>query len=131
MESLVQDLKLAIRGLAKAPGFALVSVVSLALGIGANTAIFTLMDQVLLRRLPVREPEELVALAMVGSHYGSNWGANAISHPLYLDLRDNNQVFSGMFCRFGTATSLSFEGQTERVTTELVSGTYFPVLGVG
>jgi predicted permease len=131
MESLLQDLKLAFRGLAKAPAFTAVAVVSLALGIGANTSIFTLMDQLLLRRLPVKNPQELVGLAMVGSHYGSNWGGNAISHPMYLDLRDHNQVFTGMFCRFRTNVSLTFDGQTERVAAELVSGTYFPVLGVG
>src|SRR5207247_5665686 len=68
---------------------------------------------------------------MVGSHYGNNWGGNAISYPLFEDLSRNNQVFSGMFCRFPTSVSLSFGGQTERVSAELVSGTYFPVLGAG
>jgi len=68
---------------------------------------------------------------MVGSHYGNNWGGNAISYPLFEDLSRNNQVFSGMFCRFRTSVSLSFGGETERVSAELVSGTYFPVLGVG
>ncbi|TMB54133.1 MAG: FtsX-like permease family protein, partial [Chloroflexi bacterium] len=86
---------------------------------------------VLLRRLPVQEPERIALLTMVGSHYGNNWGGNAISYPLYEDLTRNNQVFSGMFCRFPTSVSLSFGGQTERVSAELVSGTYFPVLGVG
>jgi predicted permease len=131
MESLAQDVKLAFRGLAKAPAFTAVAVVSLALGIGANTAIFTLLDQVLLRRLPVKSPEELALMTMVGSHYGSNWGGNALSYPMYVDLRDNNRVFTGMFCRFRTRVSSSFDGETERVAAELVSGTYFPVLGVG
>ena len=132
MGTLIQDLRFALRGLAKAPVFTAVAVLSLALGIGANTAIFTLLDQVLLRRLPVRNPEELVLLWMHGgTHYGSNWGGNAISYPLYEDLTRNNQVFTGMFCRFPTSVSLSFEGNTERVAAELVSGTYFPVLGVG
>ena len=108
MGSLVQDLRFALRGLGKSKPFTVVAILSLALGIGANTAIFTLLDQVLLRRLPVKEPERIALLTMVGSHYGSNWGGNAISYPLYVDLSKNNQVFSGMFCRFPTSVSLSF-----------------------
>jgi len=131
MANLAQDLRFALRGLVKSPAFTAVAALSLALGIGANTAIFTLLDQVLLRKLPVRDPGQLALLTMKGSHYGSNWGGNAISYPLYEDLSQNNQVFSGMFCRFPRAASLSFGGETERVRAELVSGTYFPVLGVG
>ena len=131
MGTLIQDLRFALRGLLKAPVFTAVAVLSLALGIGANTAIFTLLDQVLLRRLPVKDPEQLALLTMRGgTHYGSNWGGNAISYPLYEDVSKNNQVFSGMFCRFPTSASLSFGGDTERVAVELVSGTYFQVLGV-
>ena len=104
---------------------------SLALGIGANTAIFTLVDQVLLRLLPVKDPQQLVTLWGRGDHYGGNNGRYKLSYPMYADFRDQNQVFSGMFCRWDTSMSLSFEGKTERVAGELVSGTYFPVLGVG
>ena len=64
-------------------------------------------------------------------HYGSNWGGNAISYPMYKDFRDNNRVFSGMFCRFPIDASLGYGNHTERVSGELVSGSYFPVLGVG
>jgi predicted permease len=117
--------------LRKSPVFTAIAVLSLAVGMGANTAIFSLVDQILLRLLPVKEPEQLTMLAMKGMHYGSNWGGNAISYPMYADFRDNNQVFSGMFCRFPSAASLTFGGQTERVAAELVSGTYFQVLGVG
>ncbi|MFI5184211.1 MAG: ABC transporter permease, partial [Vicinamibacteria bacterium] len=131
MSSFRQDLRFALRGLLKSPAFTAIAVLSLALGIGANTAMFTLLDQVLLRRLPVKDPEQLALLTMVGSHYGNNWGGNAISYPLYEDLSRNNQVFSGMFCRFPTSVSLSFGSETERVQAELVSGTYFQVLGVG
>jgi predicted permease len=131
MANLAQDLRFALRGLTKSPAFTAVAAASLALGIGANTAIFTLLDQVLLRRLPVRDPGQLALLTMKGSHYGSNWGGNAISYPMYEDLSQNNEVFSGMFCRFPRPASLSFGGETERVRAELVSGTYFPVLGVG
>ncbi len=131
MSGLLQDLRHALRGLLKSRGFAVIAILSLAIGIGANTAIFTLLDQVLLRRLPVREPQDLVALRMEGEHYGSNWGFNALSYPLYQDLSQNNQVFTGMFCRFDTTVNLTYGADTERVSVELVSGTYFPVLGVG
>jgi putative ABC transport system permease protein len=131
MSGIVRDLRHVFRGLAKSHAFSAVAVLSLAIGIGANTAIFTLLDQVLLRRLPVKDPHELVALRMEGEHYGSNWGFNALSYPLYLDLQRDNQVFRGMFCRFDTRANLTYAGDTERVSVELVSGTYFPVLGVG
>ena len=124
------DIRYAARVLAKNPVFTAVAVLTLALGIGANTAIFTLLDQVLLRLLPVKDPQQLALLTMRGRHYGNNWGGNAISYPMYRDFQDHNQVFSGMFCRFPTAVSLTFGGQAERVETELVSGTYFGVLGV-
>lgn len=131
MSNLVQDLRFAIRTLAKSPMFVFVALLSLALGIGANTAIFTLVDQVLLRLLPVKNPEQLVLLWGRGEHYGSNNGPQKLSYPMYADFRDHNQVFSGMFCSWSTAFSLSYEGRTERVAGELVSGSYFPVLGVG
>ncbi|MDQ2945832.1 MAG: ABC transporter permease, partial [Acidobacteriota bacterium] len=131
MTTLLNDLRYALRTLRSSPVFTFVAVLSLALGIGANTAIFTLLDQVLLRLLPVKDPQQLVLLSMKGRHYASNWGGNAISYPMYDDFRTHNQVFSGMFCRFPFHLSLTFNGQTERVAGELVSGTYFPVLGVG
>ena len=131
MTTIWNDIRYAIRGFRRTPLFTAVAIVSLAFGIGANTAIFSLLDQVLLRLLPVKNPEQLVLLTKRGSGYGSNWGMNAISYPMYKDFRDNNQVFSGMFCRFPIDTSLGYGGRTERVAAELVSGTYFPVLGVG
>jgi len=131
MGNLGQDLRYALRTFKKSPFFVAVAVLSLALGIGANTAIFTLVDQLLLRLLPVKDPQQLVLLWGRGPHYGSNNGRYKISYPMYQDFRDHNQVFSGMFCRWGTSLSVSSEGKTERVDGELVSGTYFPVLGVG
>ena len=131
MGVLLQDLRFALRTLRKSPLFTAVSVLSLALGIGANTAIFTLINQLILQLLPVKHPEQLVLLTSRGNHYGNNTGANAISYPMYQDFRDKNQVFSSMFCRWGTTLSLSFGGKTELVSAELVSGNYFPVLGVG
>src|SRR5439155_1721317 len=130
MRHLVLDLRSAARILAKAPIFTAVALLSLALGIGANTAIFTLLDQILLRLLPVKNPDELVLLTWRGSHYGSNTGGNALSYPMYKDFRDRNQVFSGLMCRYGLELNLGYGGSTERVAGELVSGNYFEVLGV-
>src|SRR6202051_94748 len=130
MNQLWNDLRYALRILRKSPVFTAVAVLSLALGIGANTAIFTLLDQILLRLLPVKNPQELVLLTTRGHHYGSNWGGNAISYPMYRDFQDHNEAFSGMFSRFPDHVSLTFGGQSERVAAELVSGTYFAVLGV-
>ena len=131
MVNVWNDVRYALRGFRRAPLFTVIAVISLAFGIGANTAIFTLLDQILLRLLPVKEPQQLALLTMRGRHYGSNWGGNAISYPMYKDFRDNNQVFSGMFCRFPIDASLGYGNHTERVSGELVSGSYFPVLGVG
>lgn len=130
MTSVWNDIRYALRGFQRTLLFTVIAVISLAFGIGANTAIFSLLDQVMLRLLPVKQPEQLVLLNMRGSHYGSNWGMNAISYPMYSDFRDHNQVFSGMFCRFPIDTSLGYGNRTQRVAAELVSGSYFPVLGV-
>src|ERR1700733_14146126 len=123
--SVLQDINYAWRAFRKAPLFVVVTVLSLALGIGANTAIFTLTDQVLLRMLPVKHPEQLVLLSAIGRHYGNNMGWNRISYPMYQDFRSRNTVFSGMFCFRETDLSLSFGGRTERIAGELVSGNYF------
>ena len=127
----VRDAHYALRTLRKSPMFTLVAVTSLAFGIGANTAIFSLINQVLLQPLPVHDPEQLVLLSPRGANYGSNTGSNAMSYPMYQDIRDHNQVFSGMFCRKGLAMSISAEGKTERVDGEIVSGNFFNVLGIG
>src|ERR1700732_4627251 len=131
MGHFVQDLRYAVRTFRKSPVFVVVAVLSLAFGIGANMAIFTLVDQLLLQLLPVKDPQQLVLLWGRGPHYGSNNGRYKLSYPMYEDFRDHNQVFSGMFCRWQTSMSVSSDGRTERVEGELVSGTYFPVLGVG
>jgi len=130
-QSMVSDIRYACRTLRQSPAFVAVAVLSIALGVGANTAIFTLVDQVLLRQLPVTRPEELVLLTARGTQYGSAWGeGNELSYPRYEDLRDHNDVFAGMFCRFAIGLSLSADDRTERVASELVSGTYFSILGV-
>jgi predicted permease len=131
LDRLVQDLRYGIRTLAKNPAFTLVAMVTLALGIGANTAMFSLLDQVVLRLLPVRHPEQLVIVRETGNHYGNSFGANTISWPMFEDLRDNNQVFSGMFCRFPATVTIGYSDRAAQISAELVSGSYFPILGVG
>src|SRR5277367_2786951 len=130
MGTLLQDLRYAARTFRKSPVFVVVAILSLALGIGANAAIFTLIDQVLLRLLPVKDPQQLVLLWGRGPHMGSNNGRHKLSYPMYEDFRDHNQVFSGMMCYWDSSMSVSSAGRTERVDGELVSGTYFQVLGV-
>jgi predicted permease len=130
LDSTWRDLRYSLRTLCRTPGFTAIAILTLALGIGANTAIFTLLDQILLRLLPVKNPSELVLLTMRGRHYGSNWGGNVISHPMFRDFAAHNDVFTDMFCRFPYSGSLSFNGRAERVDFELVSGTYFSTLGI-
>jgi predicted permease len=137
MATLMQDVRFAIRMLLKNPVFTIIAMLTLALGIGANTAIFSLTDQVLLRRLPVVRPQELVVLRSPGPRSGRTWSDgssdNIFSYPLYKDMREHLPAFSGLLARFPLETlSVSAEGQTaEKSTGELVSGNYFEVLGVG
>ncbi len=131
MTNLLADVRLALRSWRKSPAFAAIAILSIALGIGANAAIFTLVDQVLLRPLPVRDPDELVQVSFTGSRYGNNWGdGSELSYPMFTEIRDNNQVFAGVFGRFVTAFHIGASGRTERVAGELVSGDYFPQLGI-
>jgi predicted permease len=125
-----QDLRYALRTLGKTPAFTIVVVLTLALGIGANTAIFSLTDQVLLRLLPVKSPEQLVLLDGPGAFQGRTFNSGTMSYPMYRDFRDQNTVFDGVIARFGTPLTMSTQGQSERVSSELVTGNYFDVLGV-
>jgi predicted permease len=125
-----QDVRYGARQLRRNPGFTIVAALSLALGIGANTAIFTLFDQVLLRLLPLKNPQELVQIQWRGERNAASIGGATVSYPFYRDIRDRNQVFSGVMCRFSLDLSLARQGQTDRVAAELVSGNYFEVLGV-
>ncbi len=135
LANLLQDVRYAIRQLRKSPGFAATAIVTLALSIGANTAIYSLFDQVLLRRLPVKDPKELVVLEYKGTDTGStnDHGGPAgsyFSYPMYKDLRDRNSVFSGLIASTITQTGVQWHKQPELANTELVSGNYFDVLGV-
>ncbi len=132
VENAWQDLKYGFRQLKLRPGFALTAIVSLALGIGANTAIFTLVDQVLVRMLPVRNPQELVQLRVEGGRYGNNSGdtEHTFSYPAYQALRNANTVFSGLAGSRVEQASLTIGERAESVNVALVSGNYFRVLGI-
>ncbi|MBB5344740.1 ABC transporter permease [Tunturibacter empetritectus] len=135
MQTLLQNLRFAIRQLRKSPGFALTVVLTLALGIGANAAVFTLFDQALLRMLPVQHPKELVRFEWSGGFSGSasSFGGdltNYFSYPMYKDLRDQNQVFSGMIAAIRASSGISWHNQAEDNDIELVSGNYFDMLGL-
>ncbi|HYU79556.1 MAG TPA: ABC transporter permease, partial [Vicinamibacterales bacterium] len=124
------NLRLAIRGLLRSPLFAIVAILSLALGIGANTAIFTLVDQILLRKLPVPHPEQLVMLYQQGPHMGSNMGSRMHSYPIYQEYQKRAEPLAEVLCRRLIATSVSIDNQTERLDAEMVSGNFFTTLGV-
>jgi hypothetical protein len=127
-DEMVQDLRFGVRMLMKTPAFTLIAVLTLALGIGANTAIFSLVNALLLRPLGgVAEPDRLV---QVGRQYVDKSYVSDSSYPDYLDYRDANTVMSGLAVISPTAFHLSARSETERVEGELVSGNYFEVLGV-
>ncbi len=130
MTSLLADLRFALRGLGRSPLFAIVATLSLGLGIGANTAIFTLIDQILLRKLPVRAPEELVMLIQRGNHNGSNMGSRMHSYPIYQDYQQKAEPLSQVIARRLVSVSFAVDNQTERLDAEMVSGNYFSMLGV-
>ena len=120
VQDLVQDVRYALRILGKRRGFTAAAVLSLMLGIGINTAVFSVINAVMLRSLPVKNPEQLVVFDR----------RNNFSYPMYVDLRDGNTVLSGVLARFTIPASMSVAGETERITGELVSGNYFQVLGI-
>ena len=135
MQTFVQNIRYALRQLRKSPGFTLTVIITLALGIGANAAVFTLFDQVLLRMLPVERPKELVRFHWTGAFSGSmsSFGGdskNYFSYPMYKDLRDQNQVFQGMLAADKTGVGVSWHNQAENKDAEVVTGNYFQLLGL-
>jgi predicted permease len=130
----VDDLRLILRALARQPAYALTAVCSLALGIGANTAIFSLLDQVLLRSLPVRDPRDLVLLYQPGPLEGSSStdepGGPSFSYPVFRGLQEHQTPFAGLAGARTTTASLSYEGEALSGVAHRVSGNYFAVLGV-
>src|SRR5260221_12076277 len=125
MTNLVMDLRFDLRTLRRSPLFAIVAIFSLALGIGANTAIFTLLDQILLRQLPVKDPGSLVMLYQRGAHNGSNMGDRMQSYPIYQDFQQKAKPFAEVLCRRLVSTSVTVDQHTERVDAEIASGNYY------
>jgi predicted permease len=133
MAAFLSDFKHSLRMLRKSPLFTTVAVASLALGLGANTSIFSMLDQALLRPLPVKDPRELVIITSPGPNRGHFNGDNTdrlFSRPFYLELRDRNQVFAGLIARFPAAVNFVYQGQSESINAEVVTGNFFDVLGV-
>src|ERR1700722_14125278 len=137
MNRIFQDLRFAARQLRKSPGFTAVAVVTLALGIGANTGIFTVVNGLLLKMLPVRDPQQLAVVgdpARVSSRSNGTPRTDVFSYPLYKELRDRNSVFSGL-CAAATDHHIEVDaGQgglpDEKINGRMVSGNYFNVLGL-
>ncbi len=126
LEGAWQDLRYAARMLIKNPGFTAVATLSLAFGIGANTAIFSLADKALIRKLPVEEPERLVVVSA-----NSGRGVNStFTYPDFADYRGGNQVFEGLVCYTQRALTMSDGGNAERIQGMIVSGNYFAALRV-
>src|SRR5712691_7226571 len=121
-----QDLRIGIRTLAKAPGFTAVVVLTLALGIGANIALFSIVNGVLLNPLPFPQPDQLVTL----DQSKPNFDFGAIPYPNFLDLKKDNTTFSAMAISRGYAFSLIGSGEAERVNARFVSADFFSVLDV-
>ncbi|MGH9775808.1 MAG: ABC transporter permease [Candidatus Acidiferrales bacterium] len=130
MTSLLQDLRFGIRMLAKSPGFTAVAVLTLALGIGANTAIFSLVDTVLFRPLPITKPDEVVRLVGGPTIHDGRW--LSLSFPTYLRYRDNADCFVGLAAYLDRLPVNFSAGKlgTDRVDAGMITGNYFQVLGV-
>jgi predicted permease len=132
MRHLAADFRYALRTFRKAPLFALVAVASMAFGIATNAAVFTLVDQVVLRSLPVARPGELVQLSSPDSEsVGGNMGdGTELSYPMYRDIKEHTTVLHDMFCRMEQGVTVTYSGRSELVQGELVTGTFFPALGI-
>jgi predicted permease len=126
------DLRFSVRSLRRSPSFTVTALLSLALGIAATTAIYSLTDQVILHALPVREPERLVLIDWKGEQATVNaFGSyNLVSYPLCRDLDRQERLFDGVFCRALTTVTLSTGADARPAVAEIVSGNYFSVLGV-
>jgi predicted permease len=131
LRDFVHDLRFSARSILRSPSFTAAAVLSLALGIGATTALYSLIDQVVLRALPVDHPERLVLFDWNGEQLAETFGSgNLMSYPICRDLEEQKQFFEGVFCRAATTISFTTGGEPRLTAAELVSGTYFSVLGV-
>jgi len=132
----MRNFQFALRTLAKSPIVSIVAILSLALGIGANTAIFSLFEQTLLRKLPAAAPEELVNISANGPRSGSNSTNSAgnqqsiFSYPMFRDLEKTQTVFAGIAAHRSFGANLAYQGQTSSASGMFVSGSYFPILGL-
>ena len=132
LRDFVYDLRFTVRSFRKTPSFTITAVLSLMLGIGASTAIYSLVDQVLLHALPVRQPEQLVLIDWKGDQVADGFGSwNLMSYPICRDLDQQQQFFDGVFCRALTIVNLSTGSDYRPAEAEIISGNYFRVLGVG
>src|SRR5690348_11139354 len=125
---MLQDIRYGLRMLLKRPGFTLIAVLTLALGVGANTAIFSVTDKLLLRSLAVRDPAQLVLITSVSVN--PHFVSNAFSYPVFDDYRTKNNVFDGLLAFSRTELELTTGTGTQRIASEYVSGNYFDVLGI-
>src|SRR5499425_330288 len=127
----VHDLRFSARSILRSSSLTATAVLSLALGIGATTALYSLVDQIVLRALPVDHPERLVLFDWNGEQLAETFGSfSLMSYPICRDLQQQKQFFDGVFCRAATTINLSTGGEPRLTAAELVSGTYFSVLGV-
>src|SRR5580698_8988001 len=126
---LIQDVRYGLRLLGKNPGFTAVAILTLALGIGANTAIFSLVDTVMLKMLPVQKPEELMVLA-IQAHKSTGEPDPEFTNPIWEQIRDQQDVFSGVFAWSKLSFDLAQGGESHLVNGLQVSGDYFNTLGV-
>src|SRR5438105_5229833 len=131
LRDFVYDLRFSARSFFRSPSFTATTVLSLALGIGATTALYSLIDQIVLRALPVEHPERLVLIDWNGFQNAETFGtSNLMSYPICQDLQQQKDFFDGVFCRAATTINFSTGAEPRLTAAELVSGTYFSVLGV-
>ena len=128
METIIKDIRYGIRGLLKRPGFTVIALITLALGIGANTAIFSVVNAVLLRPLPFQDPEQLVIVWEDATFAG--FPRNTPAPANYVDWKNQNQSFSDMAASHETSFNLTGDGEPERVSAYSVTANFFPLLGV-
>src|SRR5438876_10732244 len=130
LRDFVYDLRFSARSFRRSPSFTAKAVLSLALGIGATTALYSLIDQIVLRALPVDHPERLVLIDWIGFQYAETFGtSNLMSYPICQDLQQKKDFFEDVLCRAATTISASTGGEPNLTTAELVSGIYFSQLG--
>ncbi len=138
MELLLRDIRFAFRGLLRHRGLSLVAILTLAIAVCANAAIFSLLNQALLRTLPVSRPNQLVVFSFAGTYYGHHHSEGGdrdghvyeFSYPMYQDLRDKNTVLSGVIASAPATAGAVWNNHAQAVAVELVSGNYFATLGI-